>query len=423
MSFSNRDGGAFDWVIDFAEIFIDGGFDVVIANPPYVRMELFKELKPTLKKRFPSIHSDRTDLYCYFYARAIELLCPNGSLAFISSGKWLRSGYGAKLRAYIGSQMHISAVIDFGDLPVFESASAYPLIFLAEKKTSADSTASLWVDVSSLGDPYPDIAAVVRKYGKNLPKGSLSGTSWSVDPPRQIEIQEAGTTLREYVGGKIFYGVKTGFNEAFVISASERAALIHEDRRCSRHIKPLISGRDIDRWKTTSSGKWLLYLPHGVDTSGAGPILKHLKKFKKELEGRATKQEWYELQQPQYRYSQHFDRPKIVYQVFQVKPCFAFDTAASYVTNSVYVIPSDDLFLLGVMNSAPFWDEVSRYCSKIQNGYQLMLTYFEQVRIPFADAADRKAIGRLASLCVNNANVVDAEREIDKRVAALYGRI
>jgi hypothetical protein len=413
----------FVWGADFAEVFIDGGFDVVLANPPYVRMELFKEIKPVLRKNFPSIHSDRTDLYCYFYARAVELLSRGGCLAFISSGKWLRSGYGGKLRTYMGTQTHISAVIDFGDLPVFESASAYPMIFLAQKDSKNKNQLSTWVEVPNLGEPYPDIAAVVSRYGHVLPPNALVGTSWtSVSSTQSSKVEERGTSLREYVGGKIFYGVKTGLNEAFVINGRERAALIHEDRRCGEFIKPLISGRDIDRWKTTSSAKWLIYLPHGVDISGAGPILKHLKKFKDQLEDRATKQEWYELQQPQYRYSQYFDQPKIVYQVFQVKPCFAFDTAGSYVTNSVYVIPSDDLFLLAVMNSTPFWDEVSRYCSKIQNGYQLMLTYFERVRIPFADALDRAALSELTQKCLQSPEDKDAESEIDKRVAVLYGK-
>jgi hypothetical protein len=413
----------FVWGANFAEVFIAGGFDVVLANPPYVRMELFKEIKPILRKNYPSIHSDRTDLYCYFYARAVELLRRGGSLAFISSGKWLRSGYGGKLRAFMASETHISAVIDFGDLPVFESASAYPLIFLATKGADLGLSASTWVEVPSLNHPYPDMSAVVNKYGHALSPDALTGTSWTSNRPDEVQINERGMTLREYVGGKIFYGVKTGLNAAFVISDHERASLIKEDRRCSQFIKPLISGRDIERWKTSSSGKWLIYLPHGVDTSGAAPILKHLKAFKDQLEDRATKQEWYELQQPQYRYSQYFDEPKIVYQVFQVKPCFALDIAGSYVTNSVYVIPRNDLFLLAVMNSQPFWGEVARYCSKIQNGYQLMLTYFERVRIPAADAADRATLIELATRCLEVPEDTNVQTEIDKRVAALYGSV
>jgi hypothetical protein len=211
-------------------------------------------------------------------------------------------------------------------------------------------------------------------------------------------------------------------NEAFIIDNQTRAALIKEDRRSSKFIKSLVSGRDISRWKTSDSGKSLLYLPHGVDIQDAGPILRYLKPFKKQLEARATKQEWYELQQPQYRYAKQFDQPKLVYQVFQVKPCFALDVKGSYVSNSVYVIPTDDLFLLAVMNSSPFWSEVTRCCSKIQNGYQLMLTYFERVRIPDADRRDKRALESLAAKCIENptGSLADTESEIDERVAVLY---
>ena len=414
----------FDWVVEFAEVFIVGGFDISIANPPYVRMELFKDIKPLLRKNFQAVHSDRTDLYCYFYARAVELLRQGGSIAFISSGKWLRSGYGKKLRAYLGANTRVGSVIDFGDLPVFQAASAYPIIFTARKGTSNEPSLSQFVEVPSLEHPYPDVAAVIAKHGRLLPDSCFTGEIWNLVQQGVGGSVKAEATLREYVGGKIFYGVKTGLNEAFVIDSETRTALIKEDRRTSKFIKSLISGRDITRWKAGDSGKSLLYLPHGVDIKDAGPVLRHLRPFKKQLEARATKQEWYELQQPQYRYAQQFNQPKIIYQVFQVKPCFALDLDGSYVSNSVYVIPTDDLFLLAVMNSTPFWGEVTRCCSKIQNGYQLMLTYFERVRIPDADRRDKRALELLAAKCIEDPNqcLADIEAEIDERVAVLYGR-
>src|SRR5205814_3629486 len=87
---AHRAGKDFDWPLDFAEVFVNDGFDVVLANPPYVRMELFKSIKPILKKNFPLIHAERADLYCYFYARGLEILRSKGLFVFISSNKWLR---------------------------------------------------------------------------------------------------------------------------------------------------------------------------------------------------------------------------------------------------------------------------------------------------------------------------------------------
>jgi hypothetical protein len=96
-------------------------------------MELFKDIKPTLKKNFPDVHSDRADLYCYFYGRALQLLRDGGMLAFISSNKWFRAKYGEKLRKHIADTCQVYSITDFGELPVFQSAATFPMIFISQK--------------------------------------------------------------------------------------------------------------------------------------------------------------------------------------------------------------------------------------------------------------------------------------------------
>ena len=102
--------------------------------------------KPTLRKNFPEVHSDRADLYVYFYGRALQLLGNGGMLAFISSNKWFRAGYGKKLRKLMTGTTHVTSITDFGDLPVFESATAYPMIFTAQKERNKDGTTCLHAD-------------------------------------------------------------------------------------------------------------------------------------------------------------------------------------------------------------------------------------------------------------------------------------
>ncbi len=126
----------FKWYVEFGEAFEHGGFDIVLANPPYVRQELISALKPTLKTVYPAVYAGTADLYCYFYARALQLLKPGGMLAFISSNKWFRAAYGKNLRAHIANTCAVRSITDFGDLPVFESATAYPMIFIAQKEYS-----------------------------------------------------------------------------------------------------------------------------------------------------------------------------------------------------------------------------------------------------------------------------------------------
>ncbi|MCL4216650.1 MAG: Eco57I restriction-modification methylase domain-containing protein, partial [Candidatus Hydrogenedentes bacterium] len=235
-----RGAGGFDWAIDFAEVFADGGFDIVLANPPYVRQELIKDIKPQLHHVYGSFYSGTADLYCYFYARALELLRPGGMLAFISSNKWFRAAYGSKLRTLIGTTCTISSITDFGDLPVFQSATAYPMVFIATKGLR-DRTPLMFTDVPSLDPPYPDVRAVIALHGHELPKEAVTGGDWrltdATTSSRIEKMKENSVPLGEYVKGQIYRGVLTGFNKAFVIDGRKRAELIEQDPNSAEIIK------------------------------------------------------------------------------------------------------------------------------------------------------------------------------------------
>ncbi len=135
----------FDWTTEFNEVFVKGGFDIALANPPYIRAEgvlqaFGRVYKNDLIAAFPAIASGSADLYSYFYARALQMLKPGGMLVFISSNKWFRANYGKKLRQHIAAICDVWSITDFGALPVFESATAYPMIFIAQKKHNAPPT-------------------------------------------------------------------------------------------------------------------------------------------------------------------------------------------------------------------------------------------------------------------------------------------
>ena len=219
-----EEANGFDWQVDFAEVFADepSGFDVIVANPPYVRQELIKDLKPALKKVFPEVYTGTSDLYVYFYARALQLLSTGGMLAFISSNKWFRANYGKKLREHIAETAHVSSITDFGDLPVFESATAYPMIFTAQK--TGPERPTILTDVESLEPPYPDVSALVREQGKPLSSDAIRGEDWSLTDVATAaclgKMRTSGITLGEYVKDQIYRGVLTGFNKAFVIRRS-----------------------------------------------------------------------------------------------------------------------------------------------------------------------------------------------------------
>ena len=329
--FSHRAAADFDWVIDFAEVFAKGGFDVIIANPPYVRMELFKAIKPILKALYPSTHAERADLYCYFYARATELLCPNGTLSFISSDKWLKAGYGQKLRQLLGKITTIRHLVDFGDLPVFETASAYPMIFVAQ--LGRLESEAMFTPVSNLKAPYPDILQIVAANGIRLDADATTGKTWTLSGPRPTALSfvpDYTTPLIEYLNLPIYGGIVSGFTKAFVIDSATRGALIADDPTSEELIKKLVTGRQVRKWGKLPDSQWLLYLPRGVVLKPKSAILKHLRPFKDRLEQRVTKQEWYELRQSQEKFSRAFEEPKIVFPDIAKGCRFTLDRSGAY---------------------------------------------------------------------------------------------
>lgn len=214
----------FDWLVEFGEVFRDGGFDIVLANPPYLRQEVVlrqfgKEYKENLVRAYLAVGSGTADFYIYFYARALQLLKPGGMLAFISPNKWFRAAYGKKLRAHIAETCDVGSITDFRDLPVFESATTYAMIFVARKGKEAAAARTKHTEPPNLQTPYPDVRAVVEHYGSPLPPDALNGANWMLTNAetamRLRTMTAAGIPLGEYVHGQIYRGVLTGFNDAF----------------------------------------------------------------------------------------------------------------------------------------------------------------------------------------------------------------
>ena len=421
----------FDWAVEFAEVFADGGFDVVVANPPYVRMELFKEIKPTLKKNFPEIHSERADLYCYFYRRALELLRSGGMLAFISSNKWFRAQYGEKLRKHIAETCNVHSITDFGELPVFQSAATFPMIFIAQTiKTANNST--IFTQVKSLESPYPNLSSLIREKGQKLPSDALNSSNWTLtDTDYAIllrKMESVGTPLNQYEQGKIFRGIVSGCNKAFYIDGAKRAELIAQNSKSAEIIKPLVVGDNVRKWRVELKNKYLLYMHHGIEVTGLDAVIEHLKPYRRQLENRATRQEWYELQQPQLQYISAFGQPKIIYPEIAKESRFTLDTKGFLPNNKAFIIPGNDLYLLGVLNSASVWKYLKNLCSVLGDAnkggrLELRTIYISKLPIPNASITEREAISKLVQNCLDAKGVgCEAwEKEIDDRVAALYG--
>ena len=396
-------------------------------------------MKPILQKIYPATYNGTSDLYCFFYARALQLLKVGGMLAFISPNKWFRAKYGEKLRKHIADTCQVHSITDFGELPVFKSAATFPMIFIGQNGEVNKST--IFTQVKSLESPYPDILAIIRDKGETLANNALNGSNWTLtdtsNANRLKNMEEAGIPLGEYVNGQIYYGVKTGFNKAFVIDGAKRAELIARDPKSAEIIKPLAVGDDVRKWKINSQDKWLIFTRRGIDINAYPAIKSHLAQWQKELTPKINSQQsigrksgsykWYEIQD-NVAYFNEFDKPKIVFPEICKEQRFTLDDKGLFFNNKAFIIPLSDFYLLGVLNSTIAWEYTKSICAALvdeNKGGRLMLQWvnFQRFPIPHASTKEREAISKLVQKCLDLKGVgCEAwEKEISDRVAALYG--
>ncbi len=405
---------AFDWNRAFPEVFLNGGFQVVIGNPPYVRQELLGDQKEYFRTHYRVYHG-MADLYSYFFEKGMQILNTGGLFGIIVANKWMRARYGTPLREWLKTKP-IRQIIDFGDLPVFQQATTYPCIFIAggESYGTFLSTEVTTLDFTSL-DEYQQVNR------KIISRENLSHDGWQLQCDQETQLMkkllENSIPLGEYVKGKIFRGVLTGLNEVFVIDQATKERLISEDPRSAEVIKPFLAGRDIKRYQQPVSDKYLIFTRRGIKIDDYPAIRNYLLPYKEKLmprppdwkggEWKGRKPgpyKWFEIQDT-VAYWQEFEKPKIVYQVFQVKPCFVFDLEGYYTNNAIWIIVVDDPGLLGILNSKLGWYLISLFCTKIQNGYQLIYKYLE--KIPIANARDN--LTEKIRLQVNNIAVLHSQ--------------
>jgi hypothetical protein len=387
----------FLWRLHFGEVFQKrGGFDIVIANPPFVRMELIMDDKPAFQRRFSHLFSGRADLYVYFYGLGLDILRDDGCLTFVSSNTYLNSKFGEKLRQHFLDVATVTTLIDFAETKVFD-AVVEPAIIVLRKAKNKDAPVRIlkWQEQQ----PLDELPEVVAKQAASIPQSSFTADPWRLETPKLLRLldhlQSVSRPLGSYVGGDVLYGVKTGLNEAFVIDERTRLRLL-DDPRSLEIIKPFVRGRDVAKWTTLPLSNWLIYTYHGVQISQYPLIEEHLRPFKAALEARATRQKWYELQQPQYRYRKFFEGPKIIYQDIARYFGMAWDDTGAYLANTCYFIPTREKWLLGVLLSSTMQFHVQKTIGSDEGGFiRLFAMHVKKFPIPRADTTQIATVERL----------------------------
>ncbi len=432
----------FLWRLYFNDVFTKkGGFDVVIGNPPYVQIQSMENsYKDALEDEGYDTFAKTGDLYCLFYERGYELLRDNGKLALITSNKWMRAGYGSKTRNFFATKTNPLTLIDFAGQKIFDSATVDVNILIFSKSENLKRTKACVVKEKCSGNLSDYIE-------QNSSFCSFNNeNSWVILSPieQQIKdkIERVGTPLKDW-DIQINYGIKTGFNEAFIISGKKKDELIADDPKSAEIIRPILRGRDIKRYSYEFADLWLIatFPSRHYDIEDYPAVKKYLLSVGKErleqtgkeyiVNGekikarKKTNNKWFETQDS-ISYWEDFSRQKIVWGEISDRTKFSLDENGSYYTEATtFLMTGFSLkYLLAFLNS-----KLSEYYfAKIGTTTgvgtvrwkKFKIETFEIPNIPLSEQEQfEEIIDQILKLKKENKNTTKLEKTIDLKIYKL----
>ena len=350
---------------------ISDGFDIIIGNPPYVQLQnnggkLAKLYEGQGFKTFA-----RTgDIYCLFYEKAYQLLKQGGICNFITSNKWMRAGYGQATRKFFLEHTNPLILIDFAGIKVFETATVDVNILLYVKEKPTFNTWGCTIKDNEL----KKLSLYVRQHGGKTTFSS--DESWvilsEIEQRIKAKIEAIGTPLKEW-NISINYGIKTGFNDAFIINGEKRAELIAQDPKSAEIIRPILRGRDIKRYGYDFADLYLINTHNGVKEKGIKrihiedyPAVKaHLDLYYPQLEKRADQGDTpYNLRNC--AYIEDFFKHKIIWKIIGNEIAFSIEKEGLMVNNACYLLTGEHLeYIVAFLNSKPIkWFSIQTNMNK-----------------------------------------------------------
>jgi hypothetical protein len=446
----------FHWDLEFPEVFFDrhgqplgerGGFDAVIGNPPYVRQEQLAPIKPYLEQAYSETYHGMADLYIYFVSQGLRVLRQGGRLAYIASNSWLRANYASPLRNFLRTQATVEQLIDLGDNRVFADApDVYPVILVARRDMPHDDhTAQVAVFNRGEGVKRFDQQIIAKLAPVSIHDQADTGWQLGDDAGRRVsaKLMVTGRPLGNTVDGKIYRGILTGLNEAFIVDLATHARLVTDDPSCATLLFPMRRGEDLRPWYQEDEGRWLIGIPYrwtrtelGADLSEEAALLKlqqrhpsivaHLLPFADAARRRGDKGEyWWELRPCDYYDA--FDQKKIFWPDIAKSPRFVWDEDKTRIGNTGYFTPAATPYLLGVLASRVTWFVLSQLSQAFgeragTQRFRLFTQSMERLPIPDAPAAERDVIGDLAMKITAEARArYDLHRRAHRRILADLG--
>ena len=423
---------------------VKDGFDIVIGNPPYVQLQGDggKLAKIYENQKFAAF-AKTGDIYCLFYEKGFNLLNTKGLLCFITSNKWMRAGYGEKLRDFFAKNVNPILLVDFAGVKVFDSATVDTNILLFEKAKNSGKTKSC-IATSLTKDGLSNLSDFVQHNSSAC--DFATSDSWVILSPIEQsikrKIETVGVPLKDW-DISINYGIKTGFNDAFIVSGAKRDEILancktdEEREKTAELIRPILRGRDIKRYSYNWADLWLIYIPwhfplqfdqtiQGASEKAEKEFKKqypavyaHLLQYKRELSARnkaetGIRYEWYAMQRWGANYWDEFNKPKIVWGNLNLSATYTLAPAGMMINAPATMIVPASESLLCILNSK-IADYYIRNLGVTRNGgyFEYKPMFIEQLPVPknideklFKDFTEKE---------------LDNEEKIDRKVYELYG--
>ncbi|WP_120865804.1 class I SAM-dependent DNA methyltransferase [Helicobacter pylori] len=463
---NERYANAFEWRFEFPEVLDDegnfSGFDCIIGNPPYIRQEHIKDLKPLLAKQYQDFYNSTADIYTYFFALSFQLLKEKGFSAFITSNKYARAKYGAKLREWLLKKTTLVSYMELNALKVFESAAVDTSIMNFIKQTPPkESVFKYYEPTPNDKDDLKSTPYLTMKQNALSTESFIFANATLLDLRDKIE--SVGTPLKDW-DIQINYGIKTGANEAFIITTEKRDAILNacktqeERERTERLIKPILRGKDIKRYSYEWVHLWVIFIPWHFPNTGSPkdmeqnekdfsihyPIIyAHLLSHKDELLKRnkdetGKRYEWYCLQRWAASYYQDFEKEKIVYGEIVQEPRFYLDNGECelgyfYAEATSFILTGEHLcYLLGMLHSKLITFAFKTFYAGGglgESGYRYKKAFIERLPIPQITEKNQELADKITALVDRilqtkakdpKANTQKLEKEIDALVYQLY---
>ncbi len=461
---NERYANALEWRFEFPEVLDDEGnflgFDCIIGNPPYIRQEKIKDLKPLLQKQYHDFYNSSSDIYTYFFALASNLLKEKGFSAFITSNKYARAKYGAKLREWLLKKTTLASYMELNALKkVFESATVdTSIISFIKQPPLKESVFKYYEPTENDKNDLKSTPSLLMKQNALSTESFIFADTMLLNLRDKIE--QSGTPLKDW-GIQINYGIKTGANEAFIIPTEKRDAILKncddvqkdergmsERERTKELIKPILRGKDIKRYSYEWAGEWLINTHNGYTSAQKSKIppidIEKYPATKAHLDSHydiiATRCDQgdtpYHLRNC--AYLEDFEKEKIVYGEIVQEPRFYLDNGECelgyfYAEATSFILTGEHLrYLLGMLHSKLITFAFKTFYTGGglgESGYRYKKAFIERLPIPKITHKNQELADKIIALVDKilqskekdpKANTQGLEKEIDALVYQLY---